>query len=60
MATVREHPAAVTWMPTIPEEFDGQLRIDLPDGFEVTEDWWDELYEANRGVRIDLLPTKDQ
>ena len=59
MATVKERPTAGTWMPTIPDEFDGQLRIDLPEGFEITEEWWEDLYESNRGVRIDLLPTKE-
>ena len=59
MTEVREATAVYSWSPTIPDMFDGQLRIDLPDGFVVTEEWWQDLYESNRHVRIDLLPTRE-
>ena len=34
MTVVREPPAV--WEPTIPDSFDGELRIPLPDEFEVS------------------------
>ena len=59
MTEVSEATAAYGWAPTIPDNFDGQLRIDLPEGFVITEEWWQDLYESNRHVRIDLLPTRE-
>ncbi|MDE2745625.1 MAG: Uma2 family endonuclease [Chloroflexota bacterium] len=59
MTEVNEATAVYGWSPTIPDEFDGQLRIDLPEGFEISEEWWEDLFESNRHVRIDLLPTRE-
>ena len=47
VTVVREPPAV--WEPTIPDSFDGELRIPLPDEFEVTEAWWDEMLYAQKG-----------
>lgn len=56
MTIVRE-PAAV-WTPEIPDLFDGQLLVPLPDGFAVDHDWWAWLGERNPLVRIEL--TRDR
>ena len=56
MTEVGEAAAVYGWSPTIPDGFDGQLRIDLPDGFKITEEWWEETREANRHARIELVP----
>ena len=46
------------WMPALPEDIDGQLLVPLPDGFEVTDEWWNELLGRNDLIRIEL--TRDR
>ena len=57
MPSLREATAVYNWTPTIPEDFDGQLFIELPKDFEISEDWWEQTREANRHARIELMPT---
>ena len=59
MPHFREATAVYQWTPTIPEDFDGQLVIELPEGFEITEDWWEDTREANRHARIELTPSRE-
>ncbi len=59
MSEVRESTAVYGWVPTIPDEVEGQLLITLPDGFEFSEDWWEQTREANRHVRIELTPARE-
>ncbi len=54
MVTARESGALVDWWPEIPAEVSGQLLIPLPEGFEVTDDWWEGLRESHPGRRIEL------
>ena len=56
MPRFREATAVNHWTPTIPEDFDGQLLIELQEGFAITEDWWEDTREANRHARIELVP----
>ncbi len=58
MTTLREAAVVSQWMPTIPSDFDGQLFIELPQDFEVTEAWWEDTREANRHARIELMPNR--
>lgn len=58
MTSVNEAAAVYEWAPAIPREIEGQLLIDLPEGFELTEDWWESTREANRHVRIELVPNR--
>ena len=58
MSRVEEAAAVYQWTPTIPNEIEGQLLIPLPDGFAVTEEWWDELIERHNLIRIEL--TRDR
>ena len=58
MAKVGEAVAVYGWAPAIPDEVEGQLLIPLPDGFEISEDWWEQTREANRHVRIELMPNR--
>ena len=58
MPSFREATAVYQWTPTIPADFDGQLLIELPKDFEITEAWWDETREANRHARIELMPNR--
>ena len=51
-------PPAV-WAPKIPLEFDGQLRVPLPDEFEIADEWWDELVERHPGLKIELTPQRE-
>ena len=59
MTRLGEAAAVYGWAPTIPDEVEGQLRIPLPDDFEVSEEWWEWLREENRHVRIELTPDKE-
>ena len=58
MVTAREAEALVDWRPEIPAEVSGQLLIPLPEGFEVTDDWWECLRDEHRHVRIELTPER--
>lgn len=58
MTTLREATVVSQWMPTIPSDFDGQLFIELPQDFELTEAWWEDTREANRHARIELMPNR--
>ena len=58
MTEVGEAVAVYGWAPEIPDEVEGQLLIPLPDGFEISEDWWEQTREANRHVRIELVPNR--
>ncbi len=58
MTSFNEATAVYEWAPAIPDDVGGQLLIALPEGFEVTEDWWEETREANRHVRIELTPNR--
>lgn len=58
MTSLREATAVSQWMPTIPTDFDGQLFIELPRDFEITEAWWEDAREANRHARIELMPNR--
>lgn len=58
MTEVGEAVAVYGWAPAIPDEVEGQLLIPLPDGFEISEDWWEQTREANRHVRIELVPNR--
>ncbi len=55
--TIAREPTAV-WAPKIPDSFDGQLLVPLPDGFEVDDEWWEGLCEQNALIRIEL--TRDR
>ena len=57
--TTQAPAPSTTWTPLIPAAFDGQLRIHLPDGFMLSEDWWEDLREAHRHVRIELTPQRE-
>ncbi len=46
------------WSPSIPERFDGQLCIPLPEGFEVDEAWWDEMLYAQKGRFPQITPDR--
>ena len=56
MPSFSEATAVYHWTPTIPADFEGQLLIELPEAFEITEAWWEETREANRHARIELMP----
>ena len=58
MTSVNEAAAVYEWAPAIPREIEGQLLIPLPEGFEITEHWWESTREANRHVRIELMPNR--
>ena len=58
MTEVSEATAVYGWSPTIPDEFDGQLLVPLPEGFEVTDDWWEQLINQHALIRIEL--TRDR
>ena len=58
MTRVEEAAAVYQWTPTIPDQIDGQLLIPLPEGFEVSDEWWEELIERNELIRIEL--TRDR
>ncbi len=55
--TVLRQPPAV-WQPTLPDSFDGQLLVPLPDGFDVTDEWWEQLTEQHDLIRVEL--TRDR
>ncbi len=59
MTEVSEATAVYGWSPAIPDEIDGQLRIPLPEDFELTEEWWEWLRQENRHVRIELTPNRE-
>ena len=59
MTRVGEAAAVYGWAPTIPDDVEGQLRIPLPEEFEVTDEWWEWLREAHRHVRIELTANKE-
>ena len=49
MPAEQETTAAQRWAPTIPNQINGQLRIPLPDDFEVTEAWWSDMLYEHKG-----------
>ena len=58
MSRVEEAAAVYQWSPTIPDEIEGQVLIPLPDGFAVSDEWWEELIERHDLIRIEL--TRDR
>ena len=54
MVTTRQPETAVEWWPEIPDEVSGQLLIAVPEGFEVTDKWWEALRDTHPGRRIEL------
>lgn len=54
MVSTRAAGAALEWQPQIPQDVSGQLLIPLPDGFEVSDAWWERLREAHPGRRIEM------
>ena len=59
MSRVEEAAAVYQWSPTIPDEIEGQLLIPLPDGFAVSDEWWEWLREEHGHVRIELTPDRE-
>ncbi len=59
MTKVGEATATYGWAPAIPDRVEGQLLAPLPDGFEVTDEWWERLRDEHRHVRIELTPDRE-
>ena len=59
MISVGEAAVVYGWAPTIPDEIEGQLLIPLPDGFAVSEEWWEWLRKEHPHVRIEVTPDRE-
>ena len=59
MPEAREPAAVYSWAPMIPGYFEGQLLIPLPEGFGISEGWWERTREANRHLRMEITPARE-
>ncbi len=59
MVSTRAAGAALEWQPQIPQDVSGQLLIPLPDGFEVSDAWWERLREAHDLVKLELTGRRE-
>ena len=59
MVTARQPETAVEWWLEIPDEVSGQLLIAVPEGFEITDQWWEALREDHSLLKLELTSQRE-